>query len=542
METCTSYTQVMVEAEAYLKRCREKQARCRQLPVHLRRSSAASAVRMVNDERHAEEHCTTRTLDEEIDTIAICPNHNDYMVVGTYSLVKRHQNTAHATQMRHGSIRVMTVSQTFKPTYAGMLPPQLDRVDLPCAVLNIHFHPKDPSLLGAAVSNGCMFFFRFVAHGDVLGRRIVTKLLLLGAVRVADNDHEGSAPLITQFTWFEGLRNRGTQGVDDISIAALAVTTSTGETKVLKVGIPVVRDVFDARLEHAEVSILSASETIDGRELEAWTVATVNLSTSEGQDGAEGGSRLLLSGGDDSALIASTLTPAIPEWCATPSDDGIGGVTPLWKDRKTHTAGIVSILPLEFPVTSGQPDDVHPPTIPILTGSYDDYIRVFELDSKTYRPKFKAECRLDGGVWQLKLLDEYDGNAQREAEDELKPRRQHHYLLLASLMYRGVALVRVTYTFAPAGAGEWSVTPVLHFRASHQSMVYSCDARRETERDEQSQDLAESESSANTPAEGAPRYTIVSSSFYDMKICTWPFVDHFKVTAMTSASEGQDAA
>jgi hypothetical protein len=46
------------------------------------------------------------------------------------------------------------------------------------------------------------------------------------------------------------------------------------------------------------------------------------------------------------------------------------------------------------------------------------------------------------------------------------------------------------------------------FRTGHESMVYCCDAWLED---------------PNTCT-----YTVVSTSFYDMKICTWKFVDRVK--------------
>jgi len=57
------------------------------------------------------------------------------------------------------------------------------------------------------------------------------------------------------------------------------------------------------------------------------------------------------------------------------------------------------------------------------------------------------------------------------------------------------------------------------FRAGHESMVYCCDARVENDN---------SDTERGGGGGTAPEYTVVSTSFYDMKICTWKFVDHFK--------------
>lgn len=66
--------------------------------------------------------------------------------------------------------------------------------------------------------------------------------------------------------------------------------------------------------------------------------------------------------------------------------------TLLWQNRKLHHAGITAILPLSETL--------------IITGSYDDHIRLLQLPKipGDTRPKLLAELNLGGGVWRLKLL------------------------------------------------------------------------------------------------------------------------------------------
>src|SRR6202012_4802846 len=122
------------------------------------------------------------------------------------------------------------------------------------------------------------------------------------------------------------------------------------------------------------------------------------------------------------------------------------------------------------------------------TGSYDEFLRVFEVDAKLLRPTFKTGLRFEGGgVWRLKVLDEYTRTDNGQGSSV----SQYHYLLLASLMHAGAAIVRVTYTVpappaqsAPSHSptpqeGTWTITPLMTFTAGHESMVYSCDARLE---------------------------------------------------------------
>lgn len=539
----------MASVKANIKRFRAEQAQ--RHPRHTRPSlpkrSPSTIVKMAQSQTNPEDY-TTRSLDQEIDAVAICPAHNDYMIIGTYSLIKKDDPTEYAGQSRRGSLRVMTVSSTFKPSYAGMLAPQLDKVDFPCAVLDIHFHPSDPTLLGAATSNGLVYFFRFVVHGDVLGRRVVTSLLPVGTVRAAADDEHGLTPLITQFTWFDKLGCKGTKGVDDVLTAALAVTTTFGETRVIKVSIPAIRDQFDVRQAvELEPPVFSCSETIHKHDLEAWTVATVDLDTHPGVD-----TRLILSGGDDSALVSSSITPASPQWPpyqpADSNGDGFNAM-PLWRDRRNHTAGVVSILPLTPPPIPDMPPTTkaeksskqHRP-IPLLTGSYDENIRLFEIDPKIYRATPKTDLGLGGGVWRLQLLDTYPGfttgpssSHHDKSTDKPEERTHWHYLILASLMHAGAAILRVTYTTLPPSPstnldGEWSIAVVKRFTAGHESMVYSCDAKLQdlTQMDDVlSQDSKEA-AGRRVEIKWKPVYTVVSTSFYDMKVCTWTFVDKDK--------------
>ncbi|KIW74740.1 hypothetical protein Z517_11510 [Fonsecaea pedrosoi CBS 271.37] len=513
------------------------------------RTSPLSLVKMAGVSEEME--YTSRTADQEVDTVAICPSHPEYMIIGTYSLLKKDEPCDYTGQTRRGSLQVMTVMSTFKPKYAGMRRPLLDRVDFPCAVLDIRFHPNDDTLLGVATSNAAVHFFRFVVYGDVLGRRIVGKLLSMGSVRVAENDEHGLVPLITQFTWFPETRTHGVVGISDVIDVGFVAATSFGQTRVVTLSLPAVKDLFDERLDRPlQLLIPRSNEVVHTHELEAWTVAAVDLGGTARHDSRSKPSRVILSGGDDSALIASSVSlpanaiSAYPSTSDSPSlsscDTLCPDATPLWKDRRTHTAGVVAILPLSpTTVHNGKngDDDDRKDIVPLLTGSYDEFIRVFELDIKTQRASFKTDLRLDGGVWRLKVLDEYSTTPRDRDQNTA---RQHHTLILASLMHAGAAILRVTHTAGSSDSSPsdstWTITPVTVCRAGHESMVYCCDARLDngsTERDNPRAQLHEGKEPVRegvSPAkEEAPAYTIVSTSFYDMKICTWKFVDDFKV-------------
>jgi diphthamide biosynthesis protein 7 len=96
---------------------------------------------------------------------------------------------------------------------------------------------------------------------------------------------------------------------------------------------------------------------------------------------------LLFSGGDDAVLQALRL-PSIDGNDNDAGDDG-NAATLLWSDRKSHEAGVTSILPLV--------NDL------LITGSYDDRIRLLSAPV-VGRRKVLAELDLGGGVWRLKML------------------------------------------------------------------------------------------------------------------------------------------
>ena len=212
-----------------------------------------------------------RTAPEDVDTIEICPAYPDFMVFGTYSLVGRERE--YEAQVRRGTIEVMPVSPTFQPAYPGMLLPKLAKRCFSSAVLDIHFHPRDKSLLGVALSNAQIHFFRFIQRGDVLGRRVITELLPLGYLIVGATDQDGVVPLATQFIWLPSTREVGRRDISNTLTVSLATTLSSREVKVIKSRLPGIRSSTDHRLARASTALPLLSEDVHSHDLEAWTVA-----------------------------------------------------------------------------------------------------------------------------------------------------------------------------------------------------------------------------------------------------------------------------
>ncbi|GAB7340923.1 hypothetical protein MBLNU457_7274t1 [Dothideomycetes sp. NU457] len=152
-------------------------------------------------------------------------------------------------------------------------------------------------------------------------------------------------------------------------------------------------------------------------------------------------------------------------------------------DRRSHTAGVVSILPLTLSTSSSPSDEF------ILTGSYDDHIRVLLRSSSASTPQVRnavlAEENLGGGVWRLKLI--------HQSRDE----KGCKWIVLASCMHAGTRVVRVTRMVS----GEWTIEVLSRFE-EHASMNYGSDVR---------------------PLLGSERETrtVVSTSFYDRLMCLW---------------------
>lgn len=130
----------------------------------------------------------------------------------------------------------------------------------------------------------------------------------------------------------------------------------------------------------------------EAHSLEAWTLAW----TSKGEE--RDLRPELYSGGDDSVLCRHGLS--VRPVGGSVGDGNVAShgyeFQASVRDPKTHMAGVTAILPLR-PVFHGE--NV------LMTGSYDEHVRVLlHIDGRP-RPEILAEERLGGGVWRLKTLD-----------------------------------------------------------------------------------------------------------------------------------------
>jgi diphthamide biosynthesis protein 7 len=136
----------------------------------------------------------------------------------------------------------------------------------------------------------------------------------------------------------------------------------------------------------------------------------------------------------------------------------------------------------------------------LLTGSYDDYVRVYaEHDFRPYvantKAKVLAELKIGGGVWRLKFLQDYPLSTKSDANVK--------YRVLASCMHEGARILEVSGN----QTGDWKIEEIATMKI-HESMCYAADVRP----------LA-----MNPPLGWDETRLCVSASFYDKLLCAWVF-------------------
>ena len=184
---------------------------------------------------------------------------------------------------------------------------------------------------------------------------------------------------------------------------------------------------------------------------------------------------------------------------------------------------MTAIVPLQILDKS----PTYPQNLAFLTGSYDEHVRLFTLDkSMPHRCRVVAEMKLGGGVWRLRKLSE----SYREAvvgEGDMRV-QVCDVLILASCMHAGVRVLRVTRRESSRKDDEdwckWEIDVIGSFTEGHESMCYGADAVNVSR-------LAYSDGvEGGKPSRSlfheryAPgEFVVVSTSFYDRKICVWSF-------------------
>ncbi|KAK7516222.1 uncharacterized protein IWZ02DRAFT_424354 [Phyllosticta citriasiana] len=260
--------------------------------------------------------------------------------------------------------------------------------------------------------------------------------------------------------------------------------------------------------------------TLHAHSLEAWV-------TSFSPDGTA-----LYSGGDDAALKGEE------------TDHMHRIIAPLWQwqDARTHDAGVTFILPLPLPSPSPSPSlssqpqpqttnpnaPILPPSTLLLTGSYDESLRLLLPPAPDglgpRRSRVLAEIALGGGVWRVSVVDCSVVVVVVDDDDDepttATATATISWILLVSCMHAGTRVMKLTGRATSAGEGEegkkgerewqwdWGFEVLARFE-EHQSMNYGSVV----------QPLVDGEKRDK----GTGKRTVVSTSFYDRLVCVWEF-------------------
>ncbi|KAF2718496.1 hypothetical protein K431DRAFT_287649 [Polychaeton citri CBS 116435] len=405
--------------------------------------------------------------------IAFCHQAPTFFVVGTYFLesssggagdaaqvdasgspgAQRQQQQQQEAQKRSGSLVVFEISGD------GGSIQEVQTVQLDSGVLDVQWQPASSIetsdgryLLAVATSTGLVQVYRLDGQRKHLSH--------LSTYQICDQD-----TLALSLQWHPCLP--GTMGVT-LSDGRVCLVHS-----LYKAGHDGGSDGTGGREPWSSTVGIEVT-TITTHELEAWWLA---FSLPPVLTSSDGDSQIrLFSGGDDARLTCSLLSST----ASASAEEDLGPVT-IWQDRKIHQAGVTYILPLTADL--------------VLTGSYDDHLRLLSVPTQmgVGKPKELAQEDLGGGVWRLKIL-KGDVSSGR-------------ILLLASCMYAGAKVVRLTQQEAAAG-DRWTFEIVARFE-EHQSMNYGSDVY-----------LPPSGDTGDTNG-SAREWTVISTSFYDKLMCLW---------------------
>lgn len=350
----------------------------------------------------------------------------------------------------------------------------------PSAVFDLHFqpHPGKGDVFATVSSTGTLSIFKIsVPKNDVnSSTKEGTQLLQpISVLRVPDLDED---VLFTYFAWHPSIP------------ALVAITTASGQIILAHI-----HDDYQS-LDVLENPILEHS-------LEAWVVA-FSPSTPSQQSSPDQASKAapplattntIFSGGDDSILQYTTYDPASSDGLPTP-------YSPI--TVRDHTAGVTAILPLPLSLSNSSQQHI------VLTGSYDDTLRVFAIAPlhTTYgakRARLLAECNLGGGVWRLSVIGEPTISTTTTTNGT-----EWAVTVLASCMHAGTRVLRITGR-DDDGSGSSVEIEILARFEEHKSMNYGSDWAR----------LAGGGGESILDEGGRPLGIIVSTSFYDRLLCVW---------------------
>lgn len=355
---------------------------------------------------------STVYLDQPPSCLQFCPSIPSHFIIGTYLLSETPLPDGSIQQAKSGSLQRWSLNPETNELSL------LKRISLPYAVFDLHFHPRDPTLLAIATSTASVALFKVdPASSDI------THLW----TRSVHEDHSVPALFLA---WTPSHWPSSGAANDD----GFAVTFSDGRTAVLASTQPLSSADDDDDVKIKEVGAFDATVPI-----EVWFVALATYDDADTTTSIP----YMFTGNDFGSLHTRRLALEQED-----DETSLSAVVDYDDRARHHTAGVTAILPLPVPLVDGAPV--------LLTGSYDESLRVYHA---TRRGAVLAEVGLGGGVWRLQLL-----RTERGAEGG-----GVSLLVLASCMHGGTRVVRVV------GADlQWEIEVVAEF-TEHESMNYASD-------------------------------------------------------------------
>ncbi|KAL3492574.1 hypothetical protein BJX62DRAFT_224526 [Aspergillus germanicus] len=442
---------------------------------------------------------TTTYLDQPPSCLQFCPRSPNNFVIGTYLLSSETKSNLYPDTTEHDDSSENEQTETIYQTKTGSLQlwnlnpetdalTQLSRHPLPHAVFDLHFHPRIPNLLGIATSAGTVSLFT-VSVSDSGSDGKETGFTHLATYSV----HEDPSIPALFLDWLPKgwLPGSGSGSEKD----GFAVTFSDGRTGVFGVDTTAVVERGAAGSEDDEAAELASFNA--KQPIEIWFVAAATFphQSQATEDKNRRQSTPYLFTGDDFGTLQTIRFPDTGPSADQGSEsepDQLPAPLLNTSDRALHhTAGVTSILPLPIPldhrITLGSPL--------LLTGSYDESLRVYHAAG---RGRVVTEEGLGGGVWRLQLLDTTATTAGGETWT---------FLVLASCMHGGTRVVRVVVSAGDRGEDVSAEIEVLAEFTEHESMnyasgVWGLDLQRRA-------------------VDEGSELKVVSSSFYDKRVCVW---------------------
>ncbi|GLI76859.1 hypothetical protein PoHVEF18_005137 [Penicillium ochrochloron] len=358
---------------------------------------------------------TTIFLDQPPSCLEFCPEIPDHFVVGTYLLSETKNEDDEVQQTKTGSVQLWKLDPNTNNLSL------VQKVSLPYAVFDLHFHPRDRSKFAIASSTGCISLYGVSATERSL-HQIWTK-------QVHD---DASIPALflawAPENWFSQADADG-----------FVVTFSDSRTTV-----------FGTSKDITDESAIAEWGSFEARQMiEVWFVALAAMQVSRNDESKMDTIPFMFTGNDFGSLHTRRFESHDTK--EQDDDEPLANLLLEHDDRaRHHTAGVTSILPLPVSLVDDAPI--------LLTGSYDEGLRVYHA---TRRGEVLAEQGLGGGVWRLQLLDTRESDSDRQ------------FLVLASCMHAGTRIVRVTQSQQDETA-EWGIEVLAEF-TEHESMNYASD-------------------------------------------------------------------